>query len=215
MYGYVAALAVNTGFFFLTDSKTSLLVGIFAVLYTFLFKVIKNDSIRKWFGICGMSVSGLSVLFSVLIAANAYRIYDYIWYFEWTRPTQFFVYLDRALTGRIASLVGTTEWEGTIQTWKLFSDPSSHYFFDLGWVRVFYWYGIIPGIIMVAVFLYMLTYCIQKKRYMELSMAVSFAVYTLVEAHAVSDYIGRNYVLFLLGGMWSSMLCRKKAGKES
>ena len=214
-YGYAAALAVNTGFFFLTDSKTSLLVGIFAVLYTFLFKVIKNDGIRKWFGICGMSVSGLSVLFSVLIAANAYRIYDYIWYFEWTRPTQFFVYLDRALTGRIASLVGTTEWEGTIQTWKLFSDPSSHYFFDLGWVRVFYWYGIIPGIIMVAVFLYMLTYCIQKKRYMELSMAVSFAVYTLVEAHAVSDYIGRNYVLFLLGGMWSSMLCRKKAGKES
>lgn len=213
-YGYAAALAVNIGFFFLTDSKTSLLVGIFAVLYTFLFKVIKNDSIRKWFGICGMGVSGFSVLFSVLIAANAYRIYNYIWYFEWTRPTQFFVYLDRALTGRIASLVGTTEWEGTIQTWKLFSDPSSHYFFDLGWVRVFYWYGIIPGIIMVAVFLYMLTYCIQKKRYMELSMAVSFAVYTLVEAHAVSDYIGRNYVLFLLGGMWSSLLCRKKAGKE-
>ena len=68
---------------------------------------------------------------------------------------------------------------------------------------------------MVAVFLYMLTYCIQKKRYMELSMAVSFAVYTLVEAHAVSVYIGRNYVLFLLGGMWSSLLCRKKAGKES
>ena len=131
-YGYAAALAVNIGFFFLTDSKTSLLVGIFAVLYTFLFKVIKNDSIRKWFGICGMGVSGFSVLFSVLIAANAYRVYNYIWYFEWTRPTQFCVYLDRALTGRIASLVGTTEWEGTIQTWKLFSDPSSHYFFDLG-----------------------------------------------------------------------------------
>ena len=214
-YGYVAVLAVNVGFFFLTDSKTSFLVGVFAVLYTFLLKVVKNDSIRKWLGICGMGISGFSVLFSVWIAANAYRIYEYKWHFEWSRMTQILVYLDRALTGRIASLVGTTEWEGTLQTWKLFSDPSSHYFFDLGWVRVFYWYGIIPGIIIVAVFLYMLIYCIQKKRYMELSMAVAFAVYTLVEAHAVSDYIGRNYVLFILGGMWSCILYREKAGKES
>ena len=37
-------------------------------------------------------------------------------------------------------------------------------------------------------------------------MIVSFAVYTVVEAHAVSVYLARNYVVFILGAYWYQMI---------
>lgn len=205
-YEYLTVFGINIFFFLLTDSKTSLIMGIFSILYTGIMKMIKNDKVREVCCVGGMLLTAGSILFSVIIASNAYRIYNYIWHFEWSKPTQFFVYLDRALTGRIASLVGTTRWEGTIQTWKLFSEPANNYYFDMGWIRVFYWYGVIPAIVVVLVLMVLLIYCMKQKKYMEFVMIVSFAVYTLVEAHAVSVYIARNYVFFLLGACWCHML---------
>ena len=37
-------------------------------------------------------------------------------------------------------------------------------------------------------------------------LVLSFALFTVVEAHAVSVYLARNYVLFLLGAYWTAML---------
>ena len=37
-------------------------------------------------------------------------------------------------------------------------------------------------------------------------LTMSFAVYTIIEAHAVSVYIARNYVLLLLGAYWPCMI---------
>ena len=214
-YEYLTVFGINIFFFLLTDSKTSLIMGIFSILYTGIMKMIKNDKVREVCCAGGMLLTAGSILFSVVIASNAYRIYNYIWHFEWSKPTQFFVYLDRALTGRIASLVGTTRWEGTIQTWKLFSEPANNYYFDMGWIRVFYWYGIIPAIVVVLVLMILLIYCMKQKKYMEFVMIVSFAVYTLVEAHAVSVYIARNYVFFLLGAYWCHMLNWKGAKEKA
>ena len=36
-------------------------------------------------------------------------------------------------------------------------------------------------------------------------MIVLFAVYTVFEAHAVSVYLARNYVILLLAGTWSEV----------
>ena len=46
----------------------------------------------------------------------------------------------------------------------------------------------------------------KNKDYMGFMMTMSFAVFTVIEAHAVSVYIARNYVLFLLGMCWCMML---------
>ena len=45
-YGYAATLAVNIGFFFLTDSKTSFFVAVFAVLYTGLYQLTQRNVIK-------------------------------------------------------------------------------------------------------------------------------------------------------------------------
>ncbi len=202
-YGFILLLIVNGYFFYLTDSKTSLLVAVFTVLYAGIIRLIKNDKFRRFCSWAGVALTAGSVLMSVAIAANAYRVYNFVWHGEWSKPTQFFVYLDRALTGRIRELTATNQMEGTIGTWRLFSNPESIYYFDMGWIRLFYWYGVIPACIFIIVLLALMGYCIRKKDYMAIIMIVSFSVYTVVEAHGISVYFARNYIFFLLGTYWS------------
>ena len=37
-------------------------------------------------------------------------------------------------------------------------------------------------------------------------MVLSFALYTMLEAHFISVYLGRNYALFLTGAYWSRFI---------
>lgn len=207
-YGYLAALGINVFFFLLTDSKTSLLAAVFAVFYAGIYRLVNNETIKRICNIFGILITLGSVAVSVFIAGTAYHVYNYDWGIDNSALALFLKKLDIALTGRIRSLTGNTRWEGTIQTWKLFSEPANNYYFDMGWIRLFYWYGIIPATIAVIILLVLLLHCIRKKKYMELVLIVSFSVYTVVEAHAISVYLARNYVLFLLGAMWTEMLIK-------
>lgn len=142
---------------------------------------------------------------SVAIAAQAYRIYNYVWHGDRTKITMFFVKLNDALNGRIRILVENEGFEGTTGTWSLFSRPENNYFFDMGWIRLFYWFGIIPGVIFLAAVFILMIYCYKKQDYMAAVMVVSVSVYSVIEAHVFSDYLARNYVFFLLGMYWSNM----------
>jgi hypothetical protein len=111
------------------------------------------------------------------------------------------------LNGRIIDLhYGSVRQEGTTATWTLFSRPENDYYFDMGFVRIFYWYGVIPGILCILLLLLLLRQLYKEKDGMGLVMVSVLAVYTIVEAHLVSVYIGRNYILFLAGMYGSSML---------
>lgn len=205
-YGYVFLLAVNGFFFLLTDSKTSLIVAVFAVCSTGLVCFFKSQVLKRLCCIAGGILSAFGIGISILIASQAYQVYNYYWSLESTKYTEFFAELDRILTGRIHTLVGTARWEGTIQTWSLFSEPANNYFFDMGWIRLFYWYGIIPAAVFIIFMFIIMGYCTKRKHYMAVMLLASFAVYTIVEAHAVSVYLARNYVLFLFGMYWYEML---------
>ena len=83
----------------------------------------------------------------------------------------------------------------------------------MGWIRLFYWYGIIPACIFIAVLLVMMLYCYRKKQYLAIMLIASFALYTVIEAHAVSVYLARNYVFFLIGMFWCPLIAQKQEGK--
>ena len=110
--------------------------------------------------------------------------------------------VDRLLTGRIVSIYAFENGGGVLENWKLFSDPDYVEYFDMGYVRLFFWYGIIPGICCVLAICLLLWNCRKLGDYMGFVLVLSFAMYTVVEAHAVSVYIGRNYALLLLGAYW-------------
>ena len=211
-YVYLCLLGVNGFFFYLTDSKTSLLVAVFAIFYVGVLMLIKNTFFQKFCCVCGGVISTGCIILSVVIAANAYRVYNFYWYWEWSEVTEIFLKLDNLLTGRIHSLVGTERWEGTIGTWKAFSGPENNYFFDLGWIRLFYWYGIIPAFIFIIVMFILMVYCVRQRDYLSVALITAFAVYSFSEAHGISVYLARNYVFFLIGAYWNKMLfvCSEK-----
>ena len=205
-YGYVAALAVNTGFFFLTDSKTSLAAAVFAVGFTWIICKCKGEKIIKLCGIGSILVTVGSIILSTVVACKAHYVYEYDWGIDKSKTAYAYKVLDNILTGRMRSLCDNERWEGTISTWKLFAEPANNYYFDMGWIRLFYWYGIIPGLIVAAVILIWMIQCYRRKENMVLMIIVSIAVYTVFEAHMVSAYIGRNYLLFILGASWCQLL---------
>lgn len=208
-YGYLGIAGINVVSFLLTDSKTGLLLSVFSVLYAGIYRFVKSEAFKKICSVLGILATAGSVALSVFFANQAYHVYNYDWSIDRGPFPTFMTKLDGILTGRLRELTGTTRWEGTTRTWSLFSAPENHYYFDLGWVRLFYWYGIIPACIFIVVLLLVMIYCYRKKYYMALMLMVSFSVYTVIEAHAVSVYLARNYVLFIVGMCWCQILKRE------
>lgn len=211
---YIVLMLCHIGCFLLTDSKTSLILSAYTILGFAMCDYLKKEKLRRAYGIAQLVVFAASVAGSVLVAKEAYEVRFYNWY-PWVDnfsiKTRMWALIDRMLTGRISSLVETDCQAGVMSTWRLFSTTGTEYYFDMGWIRLFYWYGIIPAGIAVLVLVLLLLYFIREKKYIEITVIASAALYTVVEAHLVSVYIGRNYILFLVGMYWYKLLDRKKA----
>ncbi len=215
-FHYATVWVVNLLFFFLTDSKTSMAIITVAIILFMVEEFLRSKRGKRFFSSANiMAVIG-SVGLSVFAAKDAISLFEYYWGAPLTPKVQIYLLLDKVLTGRIRSLVGTTYKEGTISTWSLFSSPRNTYYFDMGWVRLFYWYGIIPGIIIIVCMLLLLGYFYKKDRLDEIILFSTYSVYTIVEAHIISVYIGRNYLLFIAGMfLWKMWEKTRKQDEQS
>lgn len=114
----------------------------------------------------------------------------------WQTGNELVAKLDEILNGRIANLYYDSQThEGAIETWKLFSGRNSDRIFDMGWVRLYYWYGIIPATIIVLLILLLIYFCYKEKDIWTVLLVFSLGVYTVIEATFVSRYIGRNLLI--------------------
>ena len=110
------------------------------------------------------------------------------------------LWLNSHLNDRIINLYYDSEKHaGYIGTWKLFSDMSSDRNFDMGWVKLFYQYGIIPGIIVAAIIVIVISICYKKKDIWTLIIILSLSIYSIVEGIFVSRFIGRLFILPVIG----------------
>lgn len=194
----------------LTGSKTSMLITTAFIAGAFLMSVCKALRESKVAYLCGFLAFALCIGFSVDAAVLAQRVRDAQWnefFYENPRDNAHVVMLgkiDRHISGRIVSLTDSEQNDGMIQTWSLFSKENNmNYYFDMGWVKLFYRYGVIPGIVYVAACLALLWYFYRRKDACGLVLFVAFAVYTVVEAHLISVYVARNYLLMMMGSdLW-------------
>lgn len=204
-WGYILIGLAHFLLYLLTDSRSGFLLSVASLLLIIILKYKKTIQRKKWPYLVGIIILLASVAFSVWIA---YYVAHYgLKLPQWIRR------LDAILTGRISTLMSSNRWEGTVSTWSLWSAPENHYFFDLGIVRIFYWYGIIPAVIYFLAQCRLLWCSCKKKDYMLLALTVSITLYTVFEAHYVSVYLGRNYILFFLGMYLQDILGRKENGK--
>jgi hypothetical protein len=189
---------MNLGMFYLTDSKTAFAITTMAIVVTFIFyKSVKLQS-ANWIYIVGI------IIFIGCIGLS-------IWAAEVSKDTvsnSILDMIDRFFSGRIRNLYWNTEAHaGALTSWKSFSIPGHFdYYFDMGWVRMFYWFGIIPGMVMTVMQVLLIAECRRHKDYMAMILIVMLAVYTIVEAHLVSVYLARAFPLFFYGAYGSAML---------
>jgi len=160
--------------------------------------------IGSWTGFLAC-IGGIEL--SIYFASEAWKVYEFNWSrMHWEPDVARIVEFDRKLTGRICMLMNYDNRAGSIGTWKYFTVPGHEEFFDLGYVRIFYWYGMIPAIILLAVFAGLIGYLIASDKYTDVVFLMLIAVFTVVEAHFVSVYLGRCYPVFLLGMYWVDMV---------
>lgn len=178
----------NVGLYLLTTSRTGAAVASVTVLIAMVFCIFPKIQEKKWVYVMGIVCCGICVVFSVLVAIWGYQIP----LFEW---------MDKYLTQRILWSV----LEGKVTSWSMFSVSENTVYFDMGFIRLFYWYGIVPGIAYITVKGIQLFQCMKKKDAAAFLVITMFVLYTVFEAHAISVYIARDYALLLMVGTWSEM----------
>lgn len=194
MYGLIILAGIIL--FIPTDSRTGILILLFTVTLSVILAYGKKIREQRILYMAAV------VIFLACVGMSVWFAY----YEPYEGP--FYPY-DRYFTGRITSMNTLENGGGMLRNWTLFSRPENTKYFDLGYVRLFYWYGIIPGAVYVIMYAGLIWQCFRKKNYMGFMMVFSFALYTMLEAHFISVFVGRNYALFLMGAWWSDMLHTK------
>lgn len=203
-YWLAVLFAANIGLFFLTGSKTGTMVTAFAIVFTAVLIYMPRLRQTPLFYV----LTGLLLLVCTGIAWVAAAFSEKVPYYPAMRS------FDRLLSDRIVNLYyDSASHAGTLPTWTLFGVPENEYYFDLGWVRLFYWYGILPACIYVAVLALLIGQLYREKQYLGIMVLASLFIYTLVEAHIISVYLTRDYTLLLIGGCFGDMFHVDK-GKE-
>ncbi|MCM1387513.1 MAG: hypothetical protein NC231_09305 [Bacillus sp. (in: Bacteria)] len=203
-YIYLFLMLLNAGIYILTDSKTSMLITTCLILGAFIMTYCRFFR-EHWLAyLCAFLVFAVCIGFSVDAAANAQRVREAQWNEYWhpndTPHAKFLAKIDDHINGRIRSLTNSANNDGTIETWSAFSEPNNmDYYFDMGWVKLFYRYGVVPGILYCLANLFLLWHFYRKRDAFGLVVFTILAVYSVVEAHLFSPYIGRNFLLMIMG----------------
>ncbi len=213
LWHYLLLFTANIGLYLLTDSRTG--VGMAALTLIIAAAVRLKEAAEekrneagkrrfrelRWPYAAGGAFVAACVLFSVWAAWVSY----YLWAktpdrTNWLRDYKYARKLDVALSTRITDLYWVLpEERADITTWTLFSSPQAQRYFDMGWCRLYYWYGIVPATLAVIALLFLIAHCAKKREIMTLIVILSASLYTVVEAHLVSVYIGRNFLFILMG----------------
>lgn len=204
LYHFAVLLLTDAGMFLLTGSKTGTAVTAFAIMFAALLRFGKKLREMPLFYILTAGELGACVWIAWWAAKNSEILPRYP---EWRK-------YDRLLSDRIVNLYyDSASHAGTLPTWTLWGVPENEYYFDMGWVRLFYWYGIIPAAIYIGVLALLIWSLCREKDAMGLMILASLLIYTLVEAHIVSVYLARDYILFLIGAYWTGMFHLDKGKK--
>lgn len=190
-YHYAAFLAMNAVLYTLTESNTGVIIWTLFVAAVFVMRYSKTCRENKAAYLLGAAIVAGCIVFAML-GSHIENTYE--------TPDSLMHKLDKLLNGRYQSCYAFEA--ARLENWKLFASPENTQYFDAGFVRLFYWYGIIPGILYIGMNFYLLYQSYRKKDFVLLVMIVSFSVYNLMEAHFISEYLLRNYLLVLLGYYW-------------
>lgn len=190
-YHYAAFFAMDVVLYTFTKSMTGVIVWALFLAAAFAMRYSKTCRENRAAYLFGAAVVLGCIVFSMM-GSHIENTYE--------TPDSLMHKFDKLLNGRYQSCYAVEA--ARLENWKLFASPENTEYFDAGFVRLFYWYGIIPGMLYIGMNFYLLYQGYKKKDAVMLVMIVSFSIYNLMEAHFISEYLLRNYLLVLMGHYW-------------
>ncbi|MCM1182510.1 MAG: hypothetical protein NC337_03950 [Roseburia sp.] len=177
----------NIAAYLFTDSNAGLLVMLAVITGVALLRYVKPLRESRTVYILGAAAVVAIVIFS------AYGSHV-------GRETPFMYRLDGILNGRFqyAHIIEAAR----VENWTLFGNADNVEYFDQGFIRLFYWYGIIPAVAYIGANLFLIRQSYKAGDYSLLVIVVGYAVLSIMEAHLISVYLLRNYLLVWLGYYW-------------
>lgn len=187
LYHFLILAVINFISYKYTDSNTAFLVALAVIGGVMLLKYIKLLR-EHWFV---YMAAGFVVLIIVVFSIIGSHI---------GRETPLMYEIDQVLNGRFQYAHQIEN--ARVENWKLFASAANIEYFDAGFIRLFYWYGIIPGILYVLMNLYLIYQSFRNKDYTIVVIVTGYALFTIMEAHLISFYILRNYLFIFMGYYW-------------
>ncbi len=176
-------LLLNSGVFYLTVSRFGYISALFALLYTCGLKWSEKKGWRNAALIVSLMVYLSCIAVSLACAART-NIDPPFW---WD--------LNTLTNGRVQAAFQ----QANLADWTLFGSGLYTEPVDMGFVRLFFWYGWIPALLACILGLYGLYWYIMVKNDPAAVLILSLAVYSVFESHIVSSILGRDPLIFLTG----------------
>ena len=200
---YLVAIASVVMLIILTDSRTGILILVLTMLLAIMARVFKKTAEMKWpYYAGGLVVLLLSAVLSPMAAWASQEVYSP------TMPdwVQLFFRIEESFNYRISNLYYSSDNHmALLKNWKLFAPRGNESFFDMGWVRLFYWYGIIPTVLIILAIMVVIYESMKLGDIRALILIISLSIYTLAEATFVTRFLGRDFFLLIASvylGRW-------------
>jgi hypothetical protein len=206
---YVAVIAGSAVFSVFTRSRTGIMILFMTLILAVIIRVFPKLKDAKIMYILEVLITPVMCVASAVLAAG-YSEYGYTGQgIEIPFPRLFWA-IDYGINNRISNLYCTVPEHGAILSkWQLFAGHNAEDYFDMGWVRLFYWYGIIPTALIAVAVALVIYVCYKKRDMWTMLIILSLSVYTIIEATFVSRYMGRAFYL-LIAGVYLGYLIKGK-----
>lgn len=185
----IVLVSVGAAYFimaYLTDCKTGMLIGIFVLVAVICVRKVKTAHLSDW--IMALFIIGLVFMLIISFLAAA-KVEKGFWLEQ----------INRFISGRMNQLEYYTNEEfynlPYLDSWKLFSDRNNKNSYDMGYIYIFYYYGIIMG----AVYLIFVVNAVEKARRKKDSLGMvlimGLCIYLFMETGYYSNYLTRDFLL--------------------
>ncbi len=213
---YIAMAAASVVISVITRSRTGLVIMAATVILTVIVRLFpKLSELKFLYWLEALFSPIFCAVFAIVAAGWSEVAYTHTGIFSMPK---YYGEIDYLLNNRISNIYyGASDRGAILGKWKLFAGHGADSYFDMGWVRLFYWYGILPTVVIILALLAVIIVCCKKRDLWTLVVIFSISFYTIVEATFVTRYIGRDFFLLIAGvylGVFFREFIFKRDGNE-
>jgi len=184
-YTYAAMAGVYTILFYLTDSRTGFMVGAAVFVGVLCVRYI------RWEGWTGLVFAVFVMVFAAMLVISvlaAFRVEH-----DWMDR------INRFISGRMNQLAkctcDTAYALPYIENWHLFGHRSNHNDYDLGYIQIFYYYGIVPATCYLSCVVGAAVKVWKDNEAWKLVLLLGLCVYLFMESVYFSNFVPIDFLL--------------------